>query len=405
MEYLEGETLAQRLQRRGPLPWAEARHVVLQICDALRAAHDKGVIHRDMKPDNVFLVDRSGDASFVKVLDFGIAKIVSEHAHKNLTQTGMVMGTAAYMSPEQAQSLDLDARTDVYAIGIMLYELLTGRVPFDAGGFLGVVAKHLTERVPSMRRVAPQARISASLDRAVLRALRKDRDERWSSVEAFAEALRTIGDGRSPPSRGGSPRALWARSRSRRGCSGRPPLASAMRRRPPKRPSSTRRPSKETLAAVEPVAGEAESKSDDEPVDVHPDSPGPIATPTSPQEAIDPPPPTPLSEEVRPTARAARRRVPAPDPVVDRLSAARIDRELKKVRRRLAACAQEHFPLDKVRVKVSVSVRADGTVSDVSVADPHGRFPLGRCVARTIRSVRFPAAREATKTTRHIVLE
>jgi TonB family protein len=161
----------------------------------------------------------------------------------------------------------------------------------------------------------------------------------------------------------------------------------------------------ETLAAVEPVAGAAESKSADEPVDVHPDSPGPIATPTSPQEAIDPPPPTPLPEEVRPTARAARRRAPAPDPIVERLSAARIDRELKKVRRRLAACAQEHFPLDKVRVKVSVSVRADGTVSDVSVADPHGRFPLGRCVARTIRSVRFPAAREATKTTRHIVLE
>src|SRR5690606_8758096 len=93
MEYLEGETLAQRIRRAGAIPWSRARAIMLQICAALKAAHDGGVIHRDMKPDNCFLVERRGSADFVKVLDFGIAKIVTEGASKSLTQTGVVMGT------------------------------------------------------------------------------------------------------------------------------------------------------------------------------------------------------------------------------------------------------------------------------------------------------------------------
>ncbi|MEM6993532.1 MAG: serine/threonine-protein kinase, partial [Myxococcota bacterium] len=193
MEYLEGQTLADRIAEQRRLPWPTARDVIVQICTALQAAHDKGVIHRDMKPENVFLIDRGGERPFVKVLDFGIAKIVAE-GDKNLTKTGTVMGTAAYMSPEQAQSLPLDRRTDIYATGIILYEMLTGQVPFDAGGFVGVLTKHVSERVPSMSRMAPEARIPRALDRAVLRALRKDRDERYETAAAFATALRDLGD-------------------------------------------------------------------------------------------------------------------------------------------------------------------------------------------------------------------
>ncbi|MBL4684515.1 MAG: protein kinase [Nannocystaceae bacterium] len=193
MEYLEGQTLAQRIADQRRIPWPAARDIMLQICAALQAAHDKGVIHRDMKPDNIFLIDRGGNGPFVKVLDFGIAKIVAEE-DKNLTKTGTVMGTAAYMSPEQAQSLSVDTRTDIYATGVVLYEMLTGRVPFDAGGFVGVLTKHITERVPSMRSVAPEAKIPRALDRAVLRALHKDRDDRYASADELAAVLHALGE-------------------------------------------------------------------------------------------------------------------------------------------------------------------------------------------------------------------
>lgn len=193
MEYLEGQTLASRIRDQGRMPWSQAREIIFQICEALQAAHDHGVIHRDMKPDNVFLIDRGTRTPLVKVLDFGIAKIVSDD-DKNLTRTGTVMGTAAYMSPEQAQSLPLDVRTDIYATGIVLYEMLTGRVPFDAGGFVGTLTKHITDRVPSMRKMAPEARIPVALDRAVLRALSKDRRNRYASAAELAEGLRALGE-------------------------------------------------------------------------------------------------------------------------------------------------------------------------------------------------------------------
>ena len=193
MEYLEGQTLASRLRDQGRMPWSQAREIIFQICEALQAAHDHGVIHRDMKPDNVFLIDRGTRTPLVKVLDFGIAKIVSDD-DKNLTRTGTVMGTAAYMSPEQAQSLPLDVRTDIYATGIVLYEMLTGRVPFDAGGFVGTLTKHITDRVPSMRKAAPEARIPVALDRTVLRALSKDRRNRYGSAAELAEALHALGE-------------------------------------------------------------------------------------------------------------------------------------------------------------------------------------------------------------------
>lgn len=193
MEYLEGQTLAQRIADQRRIPWPAARDIMLQICAALQAAHDKGVIHRDMKPDNIFLIDRGGTGPFVKVLDFGIAKIVADE-DKNLTKTGTVMGTAAYMSPEQAQSLSLDTRTDIYATGVVLYEMLTGRVPFDAGGFVGVLTKHITERVPSMRSLAPQAKIPRALDRAVLRALHKDRNDRYATADELAASLHALGE-------------------------------------------------------------------------------------------------------------------------------------------------------------------------------------------------------------------
>ena len=161
MEYLEGEDLYETLQREGPLPWPRTRAIMIQILDALAAAHAQGIIHRDMKPHNCFRVRREGNDDFIKVVDFGLAKVLSEHLDEdNMTRSGVVLGTARYMAPEQALSLNIDHRTDIYAAGCIMFELLTGRPPFDANGFMGLLHKHIYEAPPSMRKVGCCSEVS-----------------------------------------------------------------------------------------------------------------------------------------------------------------------------------------------------------------------------------------------------
>jgi serine/threonine protein kinase len=150
MEHLEGETLARRLKRDKFLPVAHALAVTRQIGEGIGAAHRAGIVHRDLKPENIFLVKRDGEDDFVKLLDFGIAKIQS--AQNRITRAGTIFGTPHYMSPEQAAGTDVDPRTDLYSLGIMLYEMLSGRVPFDAENPMGLLTQHLyTEPTPSAR--------------------------------------------------------------------------------------------------------------------------------------------------------------------------------------------------------------------------------------------------------------
>ncbi|MBW2464204.1 MAG: serine/threonine protein kinase, partial [Deltaproteobacteria bacterium] len=137
MEHLDGMPLTQLIRDGGSLPMADAIRIVRQIAAALGAAHQVGVVHRDLKPDNVFLIKRGGDPYFVKVLDFGIAKVGG--ASSKLTKTGMVFGTPHYMAPEQAAGQAVDRRTDVYALGVMMYEMFTGKVPFDADTFMAIL--------------------------------------------------------------------------------------------------------------------------------------------------------------------------------------------------------------------------------------------------------------------------
>jgi len=148
MEHLSGEDLSATIAREGPLPWSRVKPIALQICMALEAAHAKGVIHRDMKPENCFRIARSSNQDFIKVLDFGIAKISNEDvtgANKGLTKTGMIFGTPEYMSPEQAQGMRVDHRADIYAVGVILYECLTGKTPFTSDTFMGVLTQHMFE--------------------------------------------------------------------------------------------------------------------------------------------------------------------------------------------------------------------------------------------------------------------
>ncbi|MEZ4453529.1 MAG: serine/threonine-protein kinase [Nannocystaceae bacterium] len=196
MEMLAGEDLAGTLEREGPLPWERVRGMMIQICRALGAAHDKGIIHRDMKPENCFRIERSGSKDFIKVLDFGIAKVTGDEADgKGLTRTGMIFGTPEYMSPEQAQGVRVDHRADIYAVGIILYELLTGRVPFTADTFMGVLTKHMFEVPPAPTSVAPGVKIPREAEAVILKALQKDRDLRFGSMKEMQAAIEAVGTG------------------------------------------------------------------------------------------------------------------------------------------------------------------------------------------------------------------
>ncbi len=195
MEYLDGRDLASVIRAEGALPFERCRHIVTQICRALGAAHSKGIIHRDMKPENVYLVEREGRADFAKILDFGIAKISSldNEGGARLTRTGMIFGTPEYMSPEQARGDRADYRVDIYAVGCILYEMLTGDVPFHADTFMGVLTKHMFEQPepPSVR--APDNQVPADVEAVVMKALAKDRDQRFQTMKEFSVALAACG--------------------------------------------------------------------------------------------------------------------------------------------------------------------------------------------------------------------
>ena len=148
-----------------------------------------------MKPENIYLVQREGRPDFVKVLDFGIAKVVSadDNDGPRLTQTGMIFGTPEYMSPEQAQGQPPDHRVDIYAVGCIMYHMLTGAVPFNADNFMGILTKHMLEPVVPPRKRRPDLDIPADVEAVCLRAMEKDRDKRWPDMDAFYRALGAAG--------------------------------------------------------------------------------------------------------------------------------------------------------------------------------------------------------------------
>jgi eukaryotic-like serine/threonine-protein kinase len=209
MEFLEGNDLADELQRSRVLTAPRALPIAMQICRALSAAHAKGVVHRDMKPENVFL-QRTGDGEeIVKIVDFGIAQLkpsneeaAAASTHRRLTRTGMIFGTPEYMAPEQASGKHADLRCDIYAVGIILFELFTGAVPFTGETFLGVLTKHLNEMPPSMRAVYPDLQLSTELEGVVARALAKDPLQRYQTMNELAAALAGTPEGQYAGIRG-----------------------------------------------------------------------------------------------------------------------------------------------------------------------------------------------------------
>ena len=190
-ELLLGEDLDHRLKRKKSLPIEEVCSILSQTCDALQAAHSAGIVHRDLKPENIFLCERDGDSDFVKVVDFGIAKLL-EPGTDGLarTKTGIVMGTPHYMSPEQATGKkQLDGRADLYSLGIILYECLSGQTPFSGDTMAGVVMQHVLEKPPPLKKVALNRDIPEALSELTMRLLEKDPAQRPANAAEVKAVL------------------------------------------------------------------------------------------------------------------------------------------------------------------------------------------------------------------------
>jgi serine/threonine protein kinase len=193
MEYLAGDTLHRAIREAGHFPEERAAHVARQICRALREAHSLGVIHRDLKPANIFLVEHGDETDFVKILDFGLVKNVSDNKGEDLTQTGLFMGSPKYMAPEQIRGDRVDARTDIYALGIILYEMIAGKVPFDRPNSVNILMAHVNEEAPPLRQMNPNTQVSPAFEEIIARCMAKIPDQRFGSMDEVLAALKRMG--------------------------------------------------------------------------------------------------------------------------------------------------------------------------------------------------------------------
>ncbi len=192
MEFLEGRTLHRAIREEGSFSEERTAHVARQVCRSLREAHSLGVIHRDLKPANIFLVEHADEHDFVKVLDFGLVKNI-ENPGEDLTQAGLFMGSPKYMAPEQIKGDKVDSRTDIYSLGIIMYEMLTGKVPFDRPNSVHIMMAHVNEPPPPMRSINPDIQITPSSEELILKCLAKDPDQRFPSMEYLLNSLKSVG--------------------------------------------------------------------------------------------------------------------------------------------------------------------------------------------------------------------
>jgi serine/threonine protein kinase len=194
MEYLEGVTLHRAIRQAGHFPEERTAHVSRQVCRALREAHALGCIHRDLKPANIFLTEHGDEPDFVKVLDFGLVKNVMGDGkpEEQLTQTGLFMGSPKYMAPEQIRGEKVDVRTDIYSLGIIMYEMLTGKVPFERLTSLNTLMAQVNDTPPRLRETNPAVTVSTEMEDLVLQCMAKDPNDRAASMDEVLAILKRI---------------------------------------------------------------------------------------------------------------------------------------------------------------------------------------------------------------------
>jgi serine/threonine protein kinase len=193
MEYIEGKTLHRILREETTLSEMRSSHVARQICRSLREAHELGVVHRDLKPGNILLTNRGDENDVVKVLDFGLVKDVTGDA-EDLTQQGLFMGSPKYMAPEQITGGEISARTDIYSLGVMLYEMMTGKVPFDRGASVNTLMAHVNDIPLPLADINPSIQISPQMEAIIYRCLEKDAARRFESMNELLAALKRTGE-------------------------------------------------------------------------------------------------------------------------------------------------------------------------------------------------------------------
>lgn len=198
MEFLEGRSLVAAMNETKPMPLKRLLHVARQVADGLQAAHSQQIVHRDLKPDNIFLIDRGSEKDFIKILDFGIAKVAT--GNTRLTRAGTVFGTPHYMSPEQAAGAPVDHRTDIYALGVIMYEMASGRVPFDADNYMGILTQHMYKAPVPIRVLVPppSSDIPPGLEAIILKALSKKPEHRYQQMSEVVEDLTRLEQGEMP---------------------------------------------------------------------------------------------------------------------------------------------------------------------------------------------------------------
>ena len=189
MEFIKGTTLGAKLRTQGPPSTKIAEKIMLQVCSGLEDAHGCGIIHRDLKPENIILQERIERPDWVKILDFGIAHLLDSSHQRRLTMSGRICGTPEYMSPEQFADKPLDIRVDIYALGIMIFEMLTGDIPFWSSDVGVLMAKHLMEPAPAVSSFRQDIPTGSKFDRIVAKCLQKDPDDRFQTVTELRHAL------------------------------------------------------------------------------------------------------------------------------------------------------------------------------------------------------------------------
>jgi serine/threonine protein kinase len=397
MEYLEGEDLATTSEREGALPWRRAVRMISQIAEALAAAHAQGVIHRDMKPENCFRIRRGGDPDFIKVLDFGIAKIIEEdYDYDQPSNTGSgLLGTPEYVAPELVRGIRPDHRVDIYAVGVIFYRLLTGKLPIQGDSFMATLTAHLMEPPKPPSQVAPEAQIPAAIEAVVMHALEKEQDRRHPTIAEFIRELNGAvaaidGPAAQEKRRGVHPQVvlgvvvalllifaavLWVVVQ-KLGSQDQPPTIAAAEPATPVAPAPVQA---EPAPKAEPTV---------EPAKVEPAAPTTAEAPPEPTDDATPDEPAEPGG-ARPSKKTAPRS--AGDVLSPGEFAAKMLPLSGKVR---SECSQ--YALRKMSVTIEAVVAADGKVKSVAPTGSQAGSTLGNCVAKVVKATRFRTSRGKT---------